>query len=443
MEYKVLAAEIIELIGSKDNVASVFNCATRLRFKLKDDSLVQKEELEKLEGVKGTVTGAGQFQIIIGSKVPILCEEVKKLLDLSDTVVETKKMNPLDMAIDTISSIFSPMLLVMCGAGVLKGFISLLEYFAILDVTSGAYILLYAASDAVFNFLPFILAVTAAEKFKANKFLSLIIAGSMFYPSITALTDTDLSFFGLTFTVSSFASSVLPIIFTVYLQSKLEKVLNRIIPEFVYPFLMPFICLLVLVPIVFIVIGPIFAEVSSWMSTIFSNLYSFSPILLGVVLGFSWNFMVIFGVHWGVVPVILTNLAVLGYDMIIPMVGPINFCMAGAAFGVFLKTKKANVRAAAGTGALTAAFGITEPSIYGTNLKYKRPMVLGGIAGAVGASITCLGGAQGTAVVIPSILTFTAFMNDKGFEFLLIGTAVAFVLAAVLVYFFGYNDSME
>ncbi len=455
VNYNKLAKEVVKYIGGKENIVSFTNCATRMRFILKDEKLAQKSKIEKVEGVKGVMIAGGQYQVVIGSKVSVVYEECVKILgeksqeaeEKSEKKVEEKAVkggNILDLAIRTVSTIFTPILLVLCGSGVLKGVLAILTACGVLAGDGTTYSILYAAADAIFVFLPFALAVTSARVFHANEFVAVAIAGAMIYPEIQTLytSGAEVTFAGISVTLMDYKSSVLPVIFSVYALSKLEKLLKKIVPEFLYSFVMPFVCMAVMVPVSLIVIGPVLTFVSNALAEGYTAISSISPVIPGLVIGAFWQILVIFGIHWGFVPIMMNNISVTGADTMVPLIGPSNFGQAGAALGVFLKTKKNNVKTVSGSAALSGLFGITEPAIYGVTLKYKKPFYIASAAGAAGFIIAALAGANAPSVTIPGLLTLPAFIG-RGFWGLTAGCAVAYISSAILTYLFGYNDSME
>jgi PTS system beta-glucosides-specific IIC component len=424
-DYKKLAKEIVKNVGGESNVNSLVHCATRLRFKLKDKSKANKDVIENLDGVVTVVESGGQYQVVIGNAVADVYQAIGEVsnikLDASneDDNDGEKKAGFLSVAIDTISSIFAPMLSVLCGAGVLKGILMICTTAGWLTEASGTYIILYAAADSVFNFLPMILAFTAAKKFKANQFVAVTVAGALIYPSIaTAISSgTNISFLGIPVVLMSYTSTVIPIILAVYVLAKLEKFLNKVLPEAVKTFIIPTVCLAIITPLTFLVIGPIGTYLGQFLGTLYSTVYNFNPIIAGLIIGAFWQVFVIFGIHWGFVPVAINNIAMYGRDTMLAILGPSNLAQAGASLGVFLKTKDPKVKTIAGSAAVTGLFGITEPSIYGVTLKYKKPFIIACISGAIAGAIVAFSGASAGGIVILGLLTIPAFMG-KGFTFI-------------------------
>ena len=350
-----------------------------------------------------------------------------------------KNKNVFDAFIATVAAIFTPVLMVMCGSGVLKGILAI-AVSAGMSTDSGTYIVLYAAADAFFVFMPFLLAFSSAKRFGANQFLAVTLAGSLVYPNIiTAINnEVTLTFLGIPLVLLNYHSTVLPIIVAVFVLSKLEKMLKRIIPEAVYSFMMPCIALAVMTPLSLLVIGPVLTTAANGLATAYEMIADI-PILAGIIVGAFWEVLVIFGVHWTFVPIMLNNVSLYGADTLSSLVAPAIFSQAGAALGVFLKTKKQDVKSLAGSAALSGVFGITEPAIYGVTLKYKKPFYAAMLSGAVGAVIAAFSKAAGIGAPIPGLLTLPCWVGN-GFIMFLVACLVAFVGATVLTYLIGYKD---
>lgn len=443
-----LAKEIILGVGGEANVNSVVHCATRLRFSLKDNNQANKSVVEKIPGVISVVESGGQFQVVIGNTVGDVYNEIGKNTDLlndshkSQKETKSENGNILGRIVDILSGIFAPLLGAMAGAGMLKGILMIAVTANWLATTDSTYRILFAAADSIFYFLPVALAYTSARKFGANPALAISVAGALIYPDIITMVNegVNATMFGLPVILMNYSSTVIPIILAVALLSYLEKTLNKIIHEAARNFLTPLICLVIIVPLTFLVFGPFGTYVSTGLANGYTFLYDFSPIIAGAFIGAFWQALVIFGVHWGFIPIMMNNIAIFGFDTIAAMLAPSNFGQAGASLGVFLKTKKPEVKAIAGSAALTGFFGITEPAIYGVTLKYKKPFIIASITSAIGGAIAGASGANATASVIPSILTLPVFFG-KGFILFLIGLAATYVSSAVLTYLFGYKDT--
>lgn len=444
---KELSKRVIELVGGESNVNSVFHCATRLRFKLKDNTKADKQTLENTPEVITVVESSGQFQVVIGNNVAQVFEGIMEQTKLQDAAKQaeaeesSEKTGFLGKAVDIISSIFSPLLGALAGAGVLKGLVALFLSLGWLSDTSGTYLILNAASDSVFTFLPIFLAATSARKFKANMFVALAIAGALVYPNIaTALNSGEAYYFlGVPIVLVTYTSSVIPIILAVWVQSYVEKFFASVIHQSVRNILVPMLSLVIVVPLTFLAFGPVGNIVSQGLAAGFTWVNDVSPLLAGVIAGGFWQVFVIFGVHWGFVPIILSNLMTLKYDIMLPMLAAAVLAQAGALLGVFLKTRNTQLKALSGSATIAAIFGITEPGIYGVNLKLKKPFIYACISGAVGGAIIGAGGGKAVAFALPSLLALPAYVGP-GFTSALIGIAVAFALAMLLVILLGFKD---
>lgn len=448
MKYDQLAKEIIESVGGEQNVSSLVHCATRLRFVLKDKAKADKLKLEKLEGVIAVKESGGQFQVVVGNTVPEVYQAIGKQTKLMEESTVTSEINEkgniFGRAIDIISSIFTPLLGVMAGAGILKGLLAIATNAGWLIPTETTYIILNATADSLFYFLPILLAVTSARKFGANQFVAMTVAGALIYPTIIQL-KTDAvatTFFGIPVTMMSYTSTVIPIILAVWVMSYVEKFFNRHVHESVKNFVTPLIALITIVPLTLIVFGPIGVTSGDLIAAFILKVLAFNPILAGAFIAGVWQVLVIFGIHWGVVPIFINNIATKGYDYIKPATAPAIFAQAGASFGVMLRSKNKKLKTLAGSTGITALFGITEPAVYGVTLRLKRPFIAAVISAAVGGGIVGHFGSVAVASGPPGLLTLPVFIGDSmtAFYGLLIGVGVSFFLSMVLTYILGFED---
>lgn len=448
MKYDQLAKEIIESVGGEQNVSSLVHCATRLRFVLKDKAKADKLKLEKLEGVIAVKESGGQFQVVVGNTVPEVYQAIGKQTKLMEESTESRETNEkgniFGRAIDIISSIFTPLLGVMAGAGILKGLLAIATNAGWLIPTETTYIILNATADSLFYFLPILLAVTSARKFGANQFVAMTVAGALIYPTIIQLKTEAVAttFFGIPVTMMSYTSTVIPIILAVWVMSYVEKFFNRYVHESVKNFVTPLIALVTIVPLTLIVFGPIGVTSGDLIAAFILKVLAFNPILAGAFIAGVWQILVIFGIHWGVVPIFINNIATKGYDYIKPATAPAIFAQAGASFGVMLRSKNKKLKTLAGSTGITALFGITEPAVYGVTLRLKRPFIAAVIGAAVGGGIVGHFGSVAVASGPPGLLTLPVFIGDSmtAFYGLLIGVGVSFFLSMVLTYILGFED---
>lgn len=444
MDYGVLANNILAGVGGKDNIGSAWHCATRLRFKLKDESKADTEKIENMDGVITVVKSAGQYQVVIGNNVARVFEPLADAIGLarddaqSDNQEEKKKDNIVNRFIGFISSVFTPFLGAMAGTGVLKGLLALFVTLGWLQESSGTYQIWYAAGDAFFYFLPVWLAFTAAAHLKVNQYVAAALAGALLYPNLITLLagSKPVTFFGLTVVGTTYSSSVIPILLAVWMLSYLQPILDKFFHDSVRNIFTPMVSLIIMVPVTLLVVGPLGTSVGTVLSSSVESVYRVAPYAAGAVMGALWQVFVIFGVHWTFVPVMTNNISQLGYDYLLPMLSVAVLAQSGAALGVFLKTKDAKMKSLAGLSVLTGVLGITEPAIYGVTLKLKRPFIFATIAGGIGGAIAGGGGAHANAFTLPSLLALPMYLG-KGFTSVVIGLVVAFILSAVATYLFG------
>ena len=444
-----MAKEIVRYIGGPENVNALVHCATRLRFKVKNTQNVDKKKLEQLEGVITVLDSGGQIQVVIGQHVADVYDTIFEVTDLkkenpSDAEESGEKKNLLNTFMDTISGIFAPVLGVMSGAGMLKALLISCTTFGWLKADMGTYRILYAAADGVFTFIPVFLAYTAAKKFRANEFVAVGVAAALLYPDLTAAYSAGeaLTFLKIPVVLVSYTSSVIPIVISVYALSKLEKGLKKIVPTVCKTFLTPLLSLAIMVPATYLVIGPIADTVGKALASGYTGLVGLNPIIAGGLLGLIWPAAVMFGVHWGFVPIVMNNIAEYGRDTLFTITGPNNMAQAGATLGVFLKTKDKSVKELAGPAALSAVLaGITEPAIYGVTLRFKRPFFIGAVFSGIAGAIVAAAGTGAPTLLGTSILTLPGYIG-VGFVGFLIACAIAYFGSAIVTYFFGYSDDM-
>ncbi|MEK4368536.1 beta-glucoside-specific PTS transporter subunit IIABC [Paenibacillus sp. FSL R5-0473] len=444
---KELSIRVIELVGGESNVNDVYHCATRLRFTLKDHTKANEQALKNIAGVITVVKSGGQFQVVIGNNVSKVYEGIMEYTNLqdggskTDTKENAEKTGIFGKTVDLISSVFSPLLSALAGAGLLKGLVVLSVALGWLDDTSGTYLIFNAASSSVFTFLPIFLAVTAARKFKANMNVSLAIAGALVFPTISAAFNSGQTydFLGIPIVLVMYTSTVFPILLAVWVQSHIEKWFNSIIHQSIRNILVPMLSLLIVVPLTILAFGPIGNSVSQGLASGFTSLMQFSPMLAGAVTGGFWQVIVIFGLHWAFLPITLNNLATLGYDLMRPMLTAAVLAQAGALLAVMLKTRNSQLKTLSGSATITAIFGITEPGIYGVTLRLKKPFIYACISAAIGGAIIGVGGGRAVAYSLPSLLAFPTYVTT-GFASVVIGVSVSFVLAFLLTLLLGFKD---
>ena len=464
MAYEDLSREIIADIGGKDNVVSVVHCTTRLRFKLKDMKKANDDKLKATDGVISVVKSGGQYQVVIGNNVADVYDTLVKVGgfanggSVSDDDVDNSNMSLADKFIDLISGIFNPLLGAMCAGGMIKGFNAMFLAFGWLSATSGTYVILNAIGDSLFYFLPIILGISSAKKFGINTYLGATIGAALCYPSIVSMASSKtalftvfkgtfleapvhMTFLGIPVISMNYTTSVIPIIIAVWFASKVQKVARKIIPDVVKTFLVPFIVLLITVPVTFLVIGPVATWLGNGVAEIVSAIYNFSPVIAGILMGAFWQVFVIFGVHWGFVAVMMTNIAAMGFDPIIGLSFAASFAQTGVVLAMIFQTKDEKTRSIAIPAFVSGIFGVTEPAIYGLTLPRKKPFILSCIASAVGGGLIGLFGTKTYLMAGMGIFAIPCAMGKNGIDMgvygLMIGMAVAIVLGFALQMIFG------
>ncbi|WP_058764600.1 beta-glucoside-specific PTS transporter subunit IIABC [Exiguobacterium chiriqhucha] len=461
MKYEQLARDIIQHVGGKENVNSVVHCITRLRFKLKDESKANTEAIKNMDGVVTVMKSGGQYQVVIGNHVPDVYKAVVEVGGFQNQSPVEEEDGPkgslFSRFIDIISSIFTPVLGVLAATGMIKGFNALFVALGWLDATSGTYQLLNAIGDSLFYFFPIFLGYTAIKKFGGSPFIGMAIGAALVYPTLSTLTAGDplytvfagtmfespihITFLGVPVILMTYSTSVIPIIVAAFFAAKLEKFLKTVIPDVVKMFIVPLLTLLIIVPLTFILIGPIATWAGMLLGSATVAVYNLSPLIAGIFLGGLWQVFVIFGLHWGLVPVAINNLTSLGSDPILALVFAASFAQIGAVLAVFLRIKNQKIKTLSIPAFISGIFGVTEPAIYGVTLPLKKPFIMSCIGGAVGGGIMGIMGTQVYMIGGLGVFGYPSNISPEGlttgFYGSLIGTAVAFVVGFVLTYLFG------
>lgn len=451
--YDSLAKEVVEKVGGVENINSLFHCVTRLRFKLKDSSKADREAIKNIQGVLSVVEGNGQFQVVIGNHVTDVFETVLKIFPEiksesmnTDDVEEKPSGNVLTRMFNTMSSIFNPIIIALAGAGMIKALLVILTTYGFMDNTGSTYKILSAAGNSVFYFLPLFLAFSTAKTFKVNQFVAVAIVGALMEPNFSGLmqaTGDVVDFFGIPVVLMGYSGTVIPAILTIWVYSYVERFLKKFIPKSIEIFTLSAVALLIMVPLAVIVIGPIGVTLGNGMGDLINFLSDKSGLLAGLVVGAGWTFLVMMGIHWGVVPIMINNIANQGYDVIRPMIAAATFASAGVALGVVLRSKKKETRAFAASTMIPALLGgITEPIVYGLAVKYKKPLIALTISGGVAGAFMGMFQTKAMVYVFPALTTLPAFFGDT-FVIYLIGIAMAFGLSAILTYILGFEESQS
>lgn len=468
-KYASLAQEIVKNVGGKENINSLNHCITRLRFRLKDESIANDDYLKNLDGVITVMKSGGQYQVVIGNHVPKVYEEVMEAAGLSDGFSSSDSDAPqgiFNKLLDVLSGSFQPFLGVMAASGMIKGVITLLVSFKIMDANSDTYTMLYNVGDAIFYFMPIMLAYTASKKFKLNPILGMTIGMAMLMPALqkTALSaggdaaiifegtfmqgDSFSTIFGFIPVIAyNYASSVVPILFVIAFAAQVQKLMEKIIPEIIQNFLVPFFVLLIAVPVGYIAIGPVISALTNIFQSVLMAIMAFSPVVYGVVLGALWQVLVIFGLHWSIIPISIMQVTELGYSQVLTPMFTTTFAQTAVVVAMMMKTKSKEKKSLGIPAVISGFAGITEPAIYGFSLPAVKPFVYSCIAAAVGGgmmmSFDLIAYRSGGLGIFGVLNYITQDGDPTGLWLSLIAVAVSVVIAFVLTYFFWKEEEVE
>lgn len=469
-KYEQLAKEIIKNVGGKENIQSLTHCVTRLRFQLEDESKAKDDVLKNMDGVVTVLKSAGQYQVVIGNHVSKVYEDVCDIGGISSEGESkkngSKSNKPLDKAIDIISGIFQPILGVLTAAGMIKGFLALFSAFGWVTVESGTYMILNAIGDALFMYLPVILGYTSAKKFGLKPFVGLIIGIALCYPAIqqgtlaTALkplytlfegtsfaSPVYLEFLGLPIISMNYTSTVIPVILICFVAAKFQNLFEKIVPELIKFFFVPMLTLLFSLVIGFIVVGPVATYASTIVTNAIIAVRGFSPLIAGAIVGFTWQILVIFGIHWGFIPVYINNISTLGYDnVMMPFFGA-TFASTAVVIAIMIKTKDKKLKSLCIPSAISGIFGVTEPAIYGILLPLKKPFIISCIASGIAGAYYGYADLKEFIMGGLGIFEFPAMIDPatKNMDSVIVGAigmVIAMVIAFVLTLIF-YKDKKE
>lgn len=475
-KYDGLARIIIQNVGGRDNIISLTHCITRLRFKLKDESKANTDILKATDGIVTVMKAGGQYQVVIGNHVAdvydVVCEHAHIVGDAptaSDDGGSEEKMSLGARLMDIISGVFQPCLFVLSAAGIIKGLLALWVFIAGqsgIDVTTqGAYQIWYAIGDGFFYYFPIILGYTAAKKFKSNEFVGMALGVGLVYPNMVAITGGEVlgsvlagtafqmdyytTFFGIPVIMpaSGYTSSVVPIILAVALAAWIEKKLKKVIPTVVKAFLTPLFTLIIAMPLTYLVIGPVATVVCNAITLLFSAIYSLPVVgglVAGVFIGALWQVLVIFGLHWALVPLAILNYGTLGYDNVLSPYFCVSFAQSMAVLGIICKTKDKKLKDMAVPAFVSGMFGVTEPCIYGITLPKKKPFIISCIGGAVGGGIIGFAGVKSYSMGGLGLFGLPSYIDGANQSmysliWVCIGTLVAMAVSFILT-FITYKD---
>ena len=467
--YDALAWDIIDNIGGKENVRSVTHCITRVRFYLKDNHKAKTDIISNLDGIIDVVQAGGQYQVVIGAEV----EDVYNAIvpQLGDAVAagggddgpETPKPTTawgwvkfgFSSLIGVITGSMIPVIGLLAASGIIKGILSLLLTFEIVDKETSTYIVINAMSDSVFFFLPIFVGFTAAKRLGSDPIIVAIIGGVLTYPDVLTLAEKkgdtailgmslNADFFGLPYHAASYSYSIFPIIVAAWFASIVEPWLKKIVPTVVRSIFVPLLEVIIISTAILLILGPIVTFISGGIAGAITGLYSMSSALSGLVVGGFYQALVIFGLHWAVIPLVAQDIAQTGHSYLNAIISVTMVAQGAAVLAVFVKSRIKKIKELSLSAAISAFCGVTEPAMYGINLKYGRVFLMGSIGGAVGGLVTGLLNVNMWGFT-GSIIGFTSFVNPEGvdssFQGFWIASIVSIAVAFTLTYMFGFTDA--
>lgn len=449
MDAKKTAQQILQEVGGESNVQHLTHCVTRLRFTLNSTDNVDEQKIKSIPGVVGVVNKGGQFQVIIGPDVPVVYGEITKLGNFGsaqNAPEPEEKKGLVNNILDTVAGIFSPIMGIIAGAGMVKALLSILSVFNLIDSTGNTYYFLSFIADASYYFLPIFLATSAAKKFHCNTHMAMLMGAMLLHPKFIALGDTAegaVRVLGLPVRMVTYSSSVIPIILIVFTLSYVEKFVEKITPKVIKFVARPLLTILIMAPISFVVLGPLGGIIGDGLVAVLLSIEKIAPWILPTVIGALMPFLVMTGMHYSLLPAYVNSLSVLGYETIIgPGNLPSNIAQGAAAICVAVKTKNKEFRQLAVSGGVTALIGVTEPALFGVNLRLKKPLIATTIGGGLGGLYAGITGVQrfgGGGAGLAAIGLYVG-EDPKNVINALIAAAIAFVATFAIMWYLGFED---
>lgn len=443
-DYTQLAKDVVTAVGGKENIVSVTNCMTRLRFVLKDDSIPNEDEVKAINGVKGVMNQGGQYQIIIGTNVSNVAPKVREIAGISAEDEGAVKIDKVgqgslwDRFFKVISGCIMPMIGPMIAGGIIKGILTLCTTFGVLSSTSGAYQLWYAAADAVLYFMPVIVGFSAGKVFGCNQYVTATIGAAFLYPNLVAAVGEGVDFFGIPVVAATYSNTLFPVLLASFLASLVEKGAKKIVPEMVQLMLVPVIVLLVTVPVSWLAIGPVMNMLSNAISSAVMWLFDVAPVLAGVALGAFWQMVVLLGLHSAMIPIIINNITTLGADPLNAVLGLTVWALAGVSLGYALKMRDPEKRAEGITDMTTCLFGVTEPTIYSIALPQFKCFMAAWVGGGIAGGILAALGGKCFSMAGDGFFRIPAMINPAGIDIsfygFIITMLIAFAVSGILAY---------
>ena len=464
MDNQVFSKKLITKVGGKSNIDKVIHCVTRLRFYLIDPSKADTNAIKKMDGVMSVIQAQGQYQVVVGNKVNEMYESLMSELEptkselknqntsqtLKNQPLSTKIKNGFNELIGVITGSMIPIIGILAGSGILKGLLAASVSFGVLSGDSQGYILVNTIADGIFYFLPVILGFTSAQKLGSNPIVIAVIGGILIHPTIVGIASGEMptmTIAGIAFPIMNYISSVFPILVAAWLGKHLEILLKRTIPTVIQSIILPIIEIVILSVVILLFVGPAITLLSDALANGIAAIFDFNAIIGGAIYAALFPILVVFGMHWPLIPIIVNDLTVNGFSMMNAFSSVLMMGIAGAALAVSLKTKKEKLRQLGIAATISQLCGVGEPAIYGILLKYKRVFYLVTLANFIGGALA--GALQPVNYGFAgALIGFASFINpdtgiDGNFYNYLITHLGTFFLSFILTWLIGYNDQMK
>ncbi|MBO0488162.1 beta-glucoside-specific PTS transporter subunit IIABC [Vagococcus fluvialis] len=453
MDYRQVANQLLQYIGGEENIKTFTHCATRLRFTLNNEDKVDRESIKAIDDIIGAVNQGGQFQVIIGNDVKYVSKEIEKIVKVPDNKENSSRENEkslINKVLDTVAGIFVPIVPALAGSGMLKAILAIIVLFGWIDTSGQTYQILNFISDAIFYFLPMLLAHSASVKFGANPYLSITIGGILLHPTFTNMvamvkeSGDSIHLFGLPVTLVNYGSSVIPIILVIWFMSFVEPTVDKLVPKVTRIFSTPLITLFIVAPVALIIIGPLGTLLGDGLAEGIRWIDSYASWLIPMIVGTFTPLLVMVGMHYALISIGINSLEKFGFETVAgPGMLVSNIAQGGAALAVAVRTKDIKLRSLGISTGISAILGITEPALYGVNLPYRKPLYSAMIGGGLGGLFLGIMGVGRYQQVPPGILALPSFIGEDGFSnliYTIIGIVIAFIGAFAAQLILGVDD---
>lgn len=448
-KYDDLITSIINNVGGPSNILDLYHCQTRLRFKLTDYDQVNLDKLKTTQGVTQVVIKGGQCQIIIGTHVKDVFDAIQQKYKITSSASKSEpavkeKIKLFDKALDFISGTFTPVIPPIAGAGMVKALLALLLLFGFVTKESQSYYVINFMADAVFYFLPMLLAYSAATKLKCNPVIATVLGGVLLHPNFAALVAAGdpVAIFNIPIRLVHYGSSVVPILLIVGLQSYVERFLNKLVPNSIKIIFVPMLTLFVVGIIGLTILGPIGGIVGDYIALGFDFLQHHGAWSVIFLVATFWPIMVMFGIHYSLTPLSLAQITTMGIENIIgPGAMLANITQGVAALIVSHRTADRTMKQVASTSGITALMGITEPSLYGVNIPKKYPLVTGMIGASCGGLYAGLANVYRYATGASGLPAIPLYIGENIWNLfnILIALVIAVTITGVLTYIVSFK----